>query len=85
MNTGKWKPKTAISVLDAKKKKKIKKLPMEVIQSPDEDDGGGDEDDKPLLEGFHLLEESVLCLNIRKSEEFQAYCHQICTELIQMV
>ena len=62
LNKGAWKPKTAVSVLDTKKKKKIKKLPTEVIQSPDEDAEG--EDDEPLPEGFHLLEESVHCINI---------------------
>ena len=81
MNKGTWKPKTAVSVLDTKKKKKIKKLPTDVIQSPNEDD----EDNEPLLEGFHLLEESVHCINIQESDEFRAYLHQICTDLIQMV
>ena len=86
MNEGKWKSKTAISVIDEKKKKKIKKLRTEMIQSPDEeDDDDDDEEPGPVPEGFHLLEESVHCLNIGKSEEFKAYCHQICTGLIQMV
>ena len=83
---GKWKPKTAISLIDNKKKKKIKKLRTEMIQSLDEeDDDDDDKETEPLPEGFHLLEESVHCLNIGKSEEFRAHCHQICTDLIQMV
>ena len=85
MNEGKWKPKTAISVIDEKKKKRIKTLRMEMIQSPDEEDDDDDEGAGPVPEGFHLLDESVHCLNIGKSDEFKAYCHQICTYLIQMV
>ena len=67
MNEGKWKPKTVVMVLDPKKKK-IKKLPTDIIQSPDEDENE-DDDNEPLPEGFHLLEESVHCINIRKSDK----------------
>ena len=57
-----------------------------MIQTPDEeDDDDDDEEAGPVPEGFHLLEESVHCLNIGKSDEFKAYCHQIYTDLIQMV
>ena len=82
MNKGLWKPKTAVSVIDTKKKKKLKKLPIADIQSPGEEE---EEDEEPLLEGFHLLEESVHCINIRKSEEFKVYLNEICTEFIKMV
>ena len=67
MNKGFWKPKMAVSVLDMKKKKKMKKLPVADIQSLDEEE---EEEEEPLLEGFHLLEESVHCMNIRESEGF---------------
>ena len=80
LNKGKWKPKTAVSVIDTKKKKKIQKLPVADIQSPDEE-----EDKEPLPEGFHLLEESVHCINIRQSDEFKAYLSQIYSDFIQMV
>ena len=56
-----------------------------MIQSPDEEDNDNDEETGHIPEGFHLLEESVHCLNIGKSEEFKAYCQQICMDLIQMV
>ena len=72
----------AVSVIDTKKKKKMKKLPIADIQSLEEDKG---DDEEPLPEGFHLLEESVHCINIRKSEEFKAYLNEICTEFIKMV
>ena len=83
MNEGRWKPKMAVSVIDTKKKKKMKKLPIADIQSLEEDKD--DDEDEPLPEGFHLLEESVHCINIRKSEEFKAYLNEICTEFIKMV
>ena len=72
----------AVSVMDMKKKKKLKKLPVADIQSPEEDD---DDDEEPLPEDFHLLEESIHCVNIRKSEEFRAYLNEICTEFVKMV
>ena len=84
LNQGKWKPKTVVSVLDSKKKKNIKKLPTEVIQSPDEE-AEDEEEDVPLPEGFHLLEESVHCMNMTLSDDFRDYVQQICTDLIQMV
>ena len=65
----------AVSVIDSKKKKKIKKLPVADIQSPDEED-----EDELLPEGFHLLEESVHCMNIRESDGFRAYLNQICSD-----
>ena len=53
---GAWKPKMAVSVLDTKKEKKLKKLPMDVIQSPDED--VVEEEEEPLLDGFRLQVDS---------------------------
>ena len=82
MNKGLWKPKTAVSVMDTKKKKKLKKLQVADIQSPEEDI---DDDEELLPEGFHLLEESIHCVNIRKSEEFRVYLNEICTEFVKMV
>ena len=83
LNKGKWKPKTVVSVMDPKKKKKIRKLPIADIQSPDEEDE--EQDEEPLPEGFHPLEESIHCINIRQSDEFKAYLHQFCNDFIQMV
>ena len=84
MNKGLWKPKTAVSVHDMKKKKKLKKLLVADIQSLDEENEE-DEQEEPLPEGFHLLEESVHCMNIRESDEFKAYLNEICTEFVKMV
>ena len=83
MNKGEWKPKTAVTVLDTKKKKKLKKLLTDVVQSPDEEEG--EADDEPLPEGFRLQADSVHCLNICKAEHFQAYLQQICGEFVNMV
>ena len=69
-------------MMDMKKKKKLKKLLIADIQSPEEDDN---EDEELLPEGFHLLKESIHCINIRKSEEFRAYLNEICTEFVKMV
>ena len=80
LNKGKWKPKTAVSVINAKKKKKMRKLSVADIQSPDKE-----EDKEALPEGFNLLEESVHCINIRQLDEFKAYLNQICCDFIQMV
>ena len=57
LNKGAWKLKTAVSVLDTKKKK-IEKLPTEVIQSPDED--AEEEEEEPLPEGFCL--QRIACI-----------------------
>ena len=84
LNQGKWKPKTEVSVIDSKKKKKIKKLPMEVIQSPDKE-ADDKEEEVPLREGFYLLEERVHCMNMTQSDDFRAYLHQICSNLVPMV
>ena len=67
-----------------KKKKKLKKLLVADIQSPDEENEE-DEQEEPLPEGFYLLEESVHCMNIRESDEFKAYFNEICMEFIKMV
>ena len=82
LNKGLWKQKTAVWVIDTKKKKKLKKLPITDILSLGEEE---EEDEEQLPEGFHLLEEHVHCINIRKSEEFKAYLNEICTEFIKMV
>ena len=60
----------------------MKKLPIADIQIPEEDEG---DEEEPLPEGFHLLQESVHCINIRKSKEFKAYLNKISTEFIKMV
>ena len=53
-----------------------------MIQSPDEEE---DQEDEPLPDGFHLLEESIHCVNIRESDGFKTYLNQICTEFVKMV
>ena len=82
MNKGAWKPKTAVTVVDPKKKKKLKKLPTDVIQSPDEDD---EEDSEPLPEGVCLQADSIHYINICQLEHIQAYLHRICLDLVPMV
>ena len=67
-----------------KKKRKIKKLQSADIQSLDKD-AGEQEEDEPLPEDFHLLEESIHCMNVRELEGFKAYLKEICTEFMQMV
>ena len=55
------------------KGKRKKTLKMENIKSADEED-----EDDPIPEGFHLQEESPHCLNMGRSEEYQAYRHEGC-------
>ena len=56
----------AVSLVRTKKKKKT--LKTETIKSADEED---EEDTIP--EGFHLQAELPRCLNLKQSEDFQAY------------
>ena len=49
-----------VTLIETKKKKKLKKLLMADIQSLDEEG----EDKEPLAEGFRLQADSVHCLNI---------------------
>ena len=71
------KPK-AISLIQAKKKRKC--LKTEKILSADEED---EEDEIP--KGFHLQEESLLCLNMQRVENFQAYLRQLVLEFEKML
>ena len=57
-------------------KKKRKSLKTETIKSADEED---EPDEIP--EGFHLQEESPHCLNMKRSEDYQAYLRQVVAEL----
>ena len=47
-------------------------MKMENIRSTDEED---EPDDIP--EGFHLHEESLHCINMKRAEDYQAYLRQI--------
>ena len=59
-----------ITLVETKKRKKSMK--MENIRSVDEED---EPDDIP--EGFHLHEESLHCMNMKRAEDYQAYLQQI--------
>ena len=68
----------AVSLIETKKKRKS--LKTEAILSVEEMD---EEDEKP--EGFHLQEESPHCLNMQRSEDFQAYLRQLVLEFERML
>ena len=61
-------------------KKRRKTLKTEPIKSADEQD---EEDEIP--EGFHLQEESPHCINMTRSEDFQAYLRQLVLEYERML
>ena len=63
----------AVSLVPQKKKRKT--LKTEPIKSADELD---EEDEIP--EGFHLQEESPHCINMTRSEDYQAYLRQLVVE-----
>ena len=68
----------AVSLVETKKKRKF--LKTEAILSAEEMD---EEDEIP--EGFHLQEESPHCLNMQRSEDFQAYLRQLVLEFERML
>ena len=61
-------------------KKKRKSLKTETIKSADEED-----EEDTILEGFHLQAESLHCLNMQRSEDFQAYLRQIVLEFERLL
>ena len=56
-------------------KKKRKSLKTETIRSADEED-----EPDTIPEGFHLQEESPHCVNMQRSEDYQAYLCQVVAE-----
>ena len=56
-------------------KKKRKSLKTETIRSADEE-----EEPDAIPEGFHLQEESPHCVNMQRSEDYQAYLRQVVGE-----
>ena len=56
-------------------KKKRKSLKTETIRSADEED-----EPDTIPEGFHLHEESPHCVNMQRSEDYQAYLRQVVGE-----
>ena len=64
----------AVSLVPQKKRRKT--LKTEPIKSADEQD---EEDEIP--EGFHLQEESPHCINMTRSEDFQAYLRQLILDM----
>ena len=68
----------AVSLVPQKKRRKT--LKIEQIKSADEQD---EEDEIP--EGFHLQEESPHCINMTRSEDFQAYLRQLILEYERML
>ena len=61
-------------------KEKRKPLKTEAIKSADEED---EPDEIP--EGFHLQEESPHCLNMKRSEDYQAYLQQVVAEFERLL
>ena len=68
----------AVTLVEAKKKKKSMK--MGDIASAEEDD---DPDDIP--EGFHLQEQSPHCINMMRADDYQAYLRQIVIEFERLI
>ena len=67
-----------MTLVEAKKRKKSMK--MGDIASAEEED---DPDD--ILEGFHLQEQSPLCINMTRAEDYQAYLRQIVIEFEHLI
>ena len=61
-------------------KKRRKSLKTEPIKSADEED---EPDEIP--DGFHLHEESPHCLNMKRSEDYQAYLRQVVAEFERLL
>ena len=66
--------------LVATKKKKKKSMKMGNIASAEEED-----EPDTILEGFHLQEESPHCVNMERSEDFQAYLCQVVAEFERLL
>ena len=68
----------AVTLVAAKKKKKSMKMG---------DIASADEEDEPdtIPEGFHLQEESPHCVNMQRSEDFQAYLRQVVAEFKRLL
>ena len=67
----------AVTLVAVKKKKSMK---MGDIASADEED-----EPDTIPEGFHLQEESPHCVNMQRSEDFQAYLHQVVAEFKRLL
>ena len=61
-------------------RKKRKSLKTETIKSADEE-----EEPDTIPEGFHLQEESLHCLNMQRSEDYQAYLQQVVVEFERLL
>ena len=61
-------------------KKKRKSLKTETIRSADEED-----EPDTIPEGFHLQEESPHCVNMQRSEDYQAYLRQVFGEFKRLL
>ena len=61
-------------------KKKRKSLKTETIKSADEED-----EPDTIPEGFHLQEESPHCVNMQRSEDYQAYLRQVVAEFERLL
>ena len=72
------KPPKAVTLLPVKKRRKS--LKTEAIKSADEED---EPDEIPP--GFHLQEESPHCLNMKRSEDYQAYLRQVVAEFERLL
>ena len=80
MQTGTFMKQPKAVMLVAEKKKKRKSLKTEMIKSADEED-----EQDTIPEGFHLQAESLHCLNMERSEDYQAYLRQIVLEFERLL
>ena len=69
----------AVTLVAATKKKK-KSMKMGDIASAEEED-----EPDTIPEGFHLQEESPHCVNMERSEDFQAYLRQVVAEFERLL
>ena len=68
----------AVTLVEAKKNKKLMKM-GDIVSAEEEDDP----DDVP--KGFHLQEESPHCINMTRVDDYQAYLRQIVLEFERLI
>ena len=73
------KPPKAVTLVETRKRKKSMKT--ENILSAEE----GEEEIDDIPEGFHLAAESPHCINMKRSEDYQAYLRQVVLQFERLV
>ena len=73
------KPPKAVTLVETRKRKKSMK--MENILSAEE----GEDEIDDIPEGFHLAAESPHCINMKRSEDYQAYLRQVVLQFERLV